>query len=357
MTIREYMKDHLVYLDGGFGTLLQAKGLPAGELPERWNVSHPEEVTAIHRAYYEAGSNIVFTNTFGANSLKFDDKELAAVVYAAVENAKKARETSGGTQEKFIALDISSAGKLLKPYGDLDFEEAVAIYGKTIRLGAAAGVDLVFVETMSDSLDTKAAVLAAKENCDLPVFASNAYGADGKLLTGASPSAMVAMLEGLKVDALGINCSLGPRQMKGIVEEYLKKASLPVILKPNAGLPRQENGKTIYDISEEEFSELVADYTASGVRLIGGCCGTTPSYIEKLVKKTEGIKPVPVTDKGISMVSSYTHAVTFGGKPVLIGERINPTGKKKFKEALRNKDIGYILDEGLKQQENGAQVL
>ncbi|MCR5790620.1 MAG: homocysteine S-methyltransferase family protein, partial [Lachnospiraceae bacterium] len=244
-----------------------------------------------------------------------------------------------------------------KPYGDLDFEEAVAIYGKTIRLGAAAGVDLVFVETMSDSLDTKAAVLAAKENCDLPVFASNAYGADGKLLTGASPSAMVAMLEGLRVDAIGVNCSLGPRQMKGIVEEYLKTASLPVILKPNAGLPRQENGKTIYDISEEEFSELVADYTASGVRLIGGCCGTTPSYIEKLVKKTEGIKPVPVTDKGISMVSSYTHAVTFGDRPVLIGERINPTGKKKFKEALRNKDIGYILDEGLKQQENGAQVL
>ena len=357
MKILDYLKDNVVYLDGGMGTLLQARGLKPGEFPERWNVSHPDDIIEIHKSYYDAGSNIIFTNTFGANSLKFDDEELETLIKAAVENAKKARELSTGKQEKFIALDISSTGKLLKPYGDLDFEDAVSIYAKTVKIGAACGVDLVFIETMSDCYDTKAALLAAKENCDLPVFVSNAYGEDGKLMTGASPAAMVAMLEGMHADAIGANCSLGPAQLKGVVEEYLEYASVPVILKPNAGLPRSEGGRTVYDVFPEEFSLLMEEYVKSGARVVGGCCGTTPDYIRALVEKTANLKPVPVTPKERTLISSYTHVVEFADSPILIGERINPTGKKKFKEALRNNDIGYILGEGITQQEKGAHVL
>lgn len=357
MKILDYMKNNFVYLDGGMGTLLQKRGLQPGELPERWNVSHPDVIVEIQRAYFDAGSNIICSNTFGANSLKFDDAELEAVIRAAIENAKKARALSTGTQEKYIALDIGPMGKLLKPYGDFDFEDAVAVYGKTVRIGAACGVDLIFIETMNDSYDTKAAVLAAKENCDLPVFVSNAYGEDGKLMTGATPAAMVAMLEGMRVDAIGANCSLGPKQLQQVVEEYLHYASVPVLLKPNAGLPRSENGQTVYDVYPEEFSEDVAGYAQAGIRIMGGCCGTTPDYISATVQKTKGMEPKPVTEKGRTLVSSYTHAVEFKDSPILIGERINPTGKKRFKEALRNNDIDYILGEGLTQQEKGAHIL
>ena len=357
MDIVSYLKDHLVFLDGGMGTLLQKRGLKPGELPERWNIAHPEEIIEIHKSYYEAGSNIVIANTFGANPLKFEKEELRSLVTAGVENALRAREESGGDQEKFVGLDIGPLGKLLRPYGDLDFEEAVSLYAETIRIGAAAGADLVFIETMNDSYDTKAAVLAAKEACSLPIFASNAYGEDGKLMTGASPAAMVALLEGLGVCALGANCSLGPAQMKDIVDEYLRTASVPVLLKPNAGLPRSENGKTVYDVYPEEFSQLMEDYVRQGIRLAGGCCGTTPDYIRATVEKAADIPPVPVTDKGITAVSSGTHAVEFGASPILIGERINPTGKKRFKQALREGDIDYILGEGIRQQENGAHVL
>lgn len=357
MKVLDYVKNNLVYLDGGMGTMLQKSGLMPGELPERWNISHPEQIADIHRQYFDAGSNIVNTNTFGANCLKFSDSELEDVIRAAVENAEEARKTSKGTQEKFIALDIGSLGRLLKPYGDFDFDEAVKCYAKTVKIGVKYGVDLIFIETMNDSLDTKAAVLAAKENSDLPVFVSNAYGEDGKLMTGATPAAMVAMLEGLGVDAIGANCSLGPKQLLGVVSEYLKYASVPVILKPNAGLPKSVNGQTVYDVLPKEFADTMCEYVNDGIRILGGCCGTNPEYIALTVEKTSGIAPRPVTNKNITMVSSYTHAVEFKESPVLIGERINPTGKKLFKEALRNNDIDYILNEGLKQQEKGVHIL
>ena len=357
MKVLDYLKENIVYLDGGMGTILQKKGLQPGELPERWNVSHSDVIVEIQKAYYDAGSNIVSTNTFGANSLKFDDAELETLIKAAIDNTRKAREASVGSQEKFIALDIGPIGKLLKPYGDFEFEEAVSVYAKTIKIGAQYGVDLVFIETMNDSYDTKAAVLAAKESCDLPVFVSNAYGEDGKLMTGATPAAMVAMLEGMKVDAIGANCSLGPKQLKNVVDEYLEYASVPVLLKPNAGLPRTENGETVFDVYPDEFSDDLTGYINDGVRIAGGCCGTTPDYIRATVEKTKNIVPKPVTDKGKTLISSYTHAVEFKSSPILIGERINPTGKKKFKEALRNNDIDYILGEGLAQQEKGAHVL
>lgn len=357
MNVLDYLKENIVYMDGGMGTLLQKQGLMPGELPERWNVSHPEVIVDIQKSYFDAGTNIICTNTFGANSLKYDDGELEAVISAAIANAKKAREISRGDQEKFVALDIGSIGKLLKPYGDYDFDDAVECYLETVRLGAKYGVDLIYIETMNDSYDTKAALLAAKENCDLPVFVSNAYGEDGKLMTGASPAAMVAMLEGMGADVIGANCSLGPKQLKGVVEEYLQYASVPLMLKPNAGLPKSENGQTVYDVYPDEFSEDLLSYAKAGVRVLGGCCGTTPDYIRETVNKTKDVRPVAVTDKGKTLISSYTHAVEFRQSPVLIGERINPTGKKRFKEALRENDIDYILGEGLSQQEKGAHVL
>lgn len=357
MNIKDYLKDNLIILDGGMGTLLQKEGLLPGELPERWNISHPDIITKIHRDYFDAGSNVVNTNTFGANILKFDFAELEEIVKSAVSNAKRAREESTSAGEKWIALDIGPSGRMLAPYGDLDFEDAVNVFAQTVKLGVKHGVDLIFIETMSDSYETKAALLAAKENSSLPVFVSNAYGEDGKLMTGASPSAMVSMLEGMRADAIGINCSLGPKALMGVAEEYLKKASVPVILKPNAGLPRVENGKTVYDVLPDEFSEDVKVLIEKGVRIAGGCCGTTPEYIKALTDKVAGHKPVTLSKKNITCVSSYTHSVEFNEKPILIGERINPTGKKRFKEALKSGDMDYILNEGIAQQEKGVHIL
>jgi len=362
MDIREYLKDHIVYQDGGMGTLLQKRGLKSGELPERWNVSHSDVIVELQKAYFDAGANIVSTNTFGANSLKFDDEELKTLIEAAIDNTRRARDLSSGTQEKFVALDIGPIGKLLKPYGDLDFDDAVEIYSKTVKIGAQYGVDLILIETMNDSYDTKAALLAAKENSDLAVFVSNAYGEDGKLMTGASPAAMVAMLEGMHADAIGANCSLGPAQLRGVVEEYLKYASVPVFLEPNAGLPRAVNGETVFDVYPDEFGDIMEEYIRMGVRIAGGCCGTTPDYIKAVVDRTKDQMPEilqgkPLYDKSITCVSSYTHIVEFGDSPILIGERINPTGKKRFKQALRDNDIDYVLGEGIKQQEKGVHIL
>ncbi len=359
MNFRTYLQNELVILDGGMGTLLQEAGLPVGELPERWNITNPDAVTAIHRAYFDAGSNVVNTNTFGANSLKFSADELDGIIRAAVANARRAAEESAGTQEKFVALDIGPTGKMLAPLGDLDFEDAVSVFAAVVRLGVKYGVDLITVETMNDSLETKAALLAVKENSDLPVLVTCAYGADGKLMTGASPEAMVAMLEGMGADAVGVNCSLGPRALAPVVARYLAAASVPVVCKPNAGLPEVVDGKTVYNVSPEDFACDVAMLVHDGARVVGGCCGTTPAHIAALAAEIarQGLVALPVRDKGSTVVSSYTHAVSFGGDPVLIGERINPTGKKRFKEAIAAHDIGYILGEGIREEEAGAQIL
>lgn len=357
MNIKEYIKSNILYLDGGMGTLLQKRGLLPGELPERWNITKPEVIKEIHKAYYDAGSNVVNTNTFGASSLKFGDEELENIIKNAVEIAKTAANESENPSQKWVALDVGPTGKMLKPYGDLDFEDAVSIFSKTIKIGAKYGADLIFIETMNDSYETKAALLAAKESCDLPVFVSNAYGKDGKLMTGASPAAMVAMLEGLCADAIGVNCSLGPKALAPVVLEYLEHSSLPVILKPNAGLPRALGNETVFDVSEAEFAEEVKSLVKAGVRIVGGCCGTTPSYIKETVDATKGQKVAEITKKNKSVISSYTHAVEFGNKPVLIGERINPTGKKRFKEALIQNDLDYILKEGVNQESCGVDAL
>lgn len=357
MKITQYIKDNILYLDGGMGTLLQERGLSAGELPERWNITHPDVISDIHRDYFDAGSNVVNTNTFGANVLKFPLWELDTIVKTAIENARIAAKTSRGTQEKWVALDIGPTGRMLAPLGDLDFEDAVAVFAETVKLGVKYGADLIVIETMNDSLETKAALLAAKENSSLPVFVSNAYGEDGKLMTGASPAAMVAMLEGMGADAIGVNCSLGPKALAPIVEEYLKYASVPVLLKPNAGLPRAIDGKTVFDVLPGEFAEDVTALIKRGVRIAGGCCGTTPAYIAATVMASGDVTPMPIEKKGYTLVSSYTHAVEFGDEPILIGERINPTGKKRFKEALKANDVDYIRGEGIAQQEKGVHIL
>ncbi|MBE7065824.1 MAG: homocysteine methyltransferase [Ruminococcaceae bacterium] len=357
MNILDYVKNYITFLDGGMGTLLQSAGLKPGEKPELWNITNPEVIQKIHCDYFDAGSNIVVTNTFGANTLKFSEEELEKIIFAAVENARIAKEKSVSAKEKFIALDIGPLGKLLKPLGDMDFETAVSIFAQTVKIGVSAGVDLIFIETMTDSLETKAALLAAKENTTLPVFVSNAYGEDSKLMTGASPEAMVYMLEGMGADAIGLNCSYGPKEMSETAKRIVNAASIPVLFKPNAGLPEEIDGKTVFNVSPMDFATQVREAVKNGVRIIGGCCGTTPEYIKALNDLIADVIPLPVEKKDTTAVTSYTKAVVFDSKPILIGERINPTGKKRFKQALIENDIDYILQEGINQQDKGVDIL
>ena len=354
MTIREEIGKRILFFDGGMGTLLQEQGLQAGELPETWNLKNPEPIIQIHKAYLAAGADIILANTFGANRFKYGE-DLEKIVTAGVANAKKAVAESG--KKAYVALDIGSTGKLLKPMGTLDFEEAVGVFAEIIRVGEKAGADLILIETMSDTYELKAAVLAAKENSTLPIMATVIFDESKKMLTGASPQVVVSLLEGLGVDALGINCGLGPKQMKEIVKELLKYASIPVIVNPNAGLPRSENGKTVFDVGAEEFAQDMEEIVTMGAWFAGGCCGTTPVHIQAMVEKCKEITPVPITPKNYTFVTSYSTAVELGGRPVIIGERINPTGKSKFKQALRDHNIDYILEEGVKQEDSGAHIL
>lgn len=356
----ERLGKELLYFDGGMGTLLQSKGLKPGELPEVWNLEHTEEIVDIHRQYYEAGSDIVLTNTFGANALKFHDSKYALkdIVTAAVANVKKAASLGvHDGREVYTALDIGPTGKLLKPMGDLAFEDAYEAFKEVVKYGEDAGVDLIHIETMSDTYEVKAAVLAAKENTDLPVFATMIFDEKGKLLTGGDVPSVVAMLEGLRVDALGINCGMGPEQMLPILSEIMEYTSIPVIVKPNAGLPKQRDGEVYYDVVPRQFAQTMQKVLQLGASVIGGCCGTTPEHIRVMIQGVQSRqlqRPVPT---GKTIVSSYGKAVLLGQKPMIIGERINPTGKKKFKQALKEHDMDYILKEGITQQDRGAHIL
>ncbi len=351
MNILQKIRNGITYVDGGAGTLLQSWGLQAGELPEMWNLTNPDKIIKMHRLYLEAGAEIITACTFGANRLKFDNLE--EIITSAIKNARTACEG----YDAYIALDVGPLGKMLEPLGDLPFEEAVAIFSETVKIGAKAGADLILIETINDAYEAKAALLAAKESCDLPVFVTTVYDENQKLMTGADPVSMVALLEGLGADAIGMNCSLGPRQMKEIVPILAKYASVPIIVNPNAGLPRSENGKTVFDVDAEEFSDIMCEIVADGATIIGGCCGTTPEHIRLTVEKTKALPFRLPEKKNHTLVSSYTHAVEIGEIPVIIGERINPTGKKRFKEALRENDINYILNEAIAQNKKGVSVL
>lgn len=334
------------FFDGSMGTMLQSAGLEAGELPELWNLTNKEKVLEIHNAYAQAGSEFITTNTFGANRLKFDNAD--EIIKAGVALAK--------STGKRVALDIGPTGKLLKPMGDLDFNDAVDIFAQMINAGKD-GADVVLIETMSDTYEIKAAVLAAKENCNLPVFVTMIFDEKGRLLTGADIKSAVTMLEGLGIDAIGFNCGLGPKQMLALVEEIRRWTELPIIVQPNAGLPESVNGKTVFNVSPEEFAMYMKKCAELGVSYLGGCCGTTPKHIEEMINACKEIPASIPEKKNFTLVSSYSETVEIGTKPVVIGERINPTGKKLFKEALRRNDIDYIIKEGVSQKEAGAHIL
>ena len=338
--------------DGGTGSLLFEAGLTPGIAPETWNIERPEVLRDIHARYFEAGADYVMANTFGANRIKLKDCKysLEEVISAAIKNAKAAGSGK-------VALDIGPTGKLLKPLGDLDFEDAVETFAEVVRIGVKAGADVIHIETMSDTYELKAAVIAAKENSNLPVFCTVVFDEKGKLLTGADIPTVVALLEGLGVDAIGMNCGLGPIQMKELARKMVEVSSLPVIINPNAGLPRVVDGKTTYDIDADTFAKTMEEIANLGVWAVGGCCGTTPEHIAKTAALCKNITPKPIENKKRCVVSSYNKAVVIDGDPIIVGERINPTGKKRFKEALKSNDMDYILREGIAQVKAGAHVL
>lgn len=356
MLFKDLLGKKTLFFDGAMGTMLQAAGLKPGELPELWNFTHADEVEKIHAAYLNAGADIIKTNTFGANRLKFagTDIKTADVVTQAVKIAKKACASKPGS---FVALDLGPTGKLLAPYGDLPFEEAVSIYAEIVTAGVAAGADLILIETMSDTYEMKAALLAAKENSSLPVVCTMTLDEDGKLLTGGDITAATIMLEGLGADAIGFNCGLGPAQMQKLLPQLVAATDLPLVLNPNAGLPKEVEGKTVFDVSADEFAALMYNMAKNGaLAVMGGCCGTTPAHIAALVNKCKQIVP-QARDCDLTAVAAYGSAVIIGKKPVIIGERINPTGKPRLKQAILDGDYDYICRLGLEQIDSGAAIL
>ena len=343
-------RKEFVYLDGAMGTMLFDKGLKMGEIPELLNLTKPEWIIDIHRQYIEAGSDIVYANTFGANRYKLSrsGKTVDEVVRAAIRNAKQAAQGANA----YVALDVGPIGQLLEPAGTLSFEEAYDIFREIVIAGEEA--DLIVFETMTDLYELKAAVLAAKENSDKPVITTMTFERNGRTFTGCSVSAMAYTLEGLGVDAMGINCSLGPKELMPLVEELAKDTSLPIVLKPNAGLPDTITGE--YSIDEYEFAELMTELIPLGVKIVGGCCGTSPAFIRELKKafdERQYRKPLP----SLKSVCCTPANTVFIDQPRVIGERINPTGKKRFKEALLNNDIDYILSQAIEQVHAGADIL
>lgn len=346
------MADKIIYLDGAMGTMLQKNGLVAGHSPELLCITEPEKIQNIHRAYVEAGSDIIYANTFGANSYKLQrtGENAHTVVTKAVECAKNATK---GTNCK-VALDIGPIGQLLEPYGTLAFESAYEIFKEMVVAGVNAGAEVVVIETMTDLYEVKAAVLAVKENSNLPVYVTMTFEPNGRTFTGCSVEAMVMTLEGLGVDAMGVNCSLGPKELMPIVERICNLTTLPVIVKANAGLPDPATSE--YDINADEFAKLMQEYLKMGVSIMGGCCGTTPEYIKEIIKLTSGKTPAKRTVTKKSQICSPTNVVNIDGVRI-IGERINPTGKKRFQQALKEGDMDYILHQAVEQADAGAHIL
>lgn len=338
--------DKIKFFDGGMGTMLQAAGLKAGQLPETLNITNKEMILAVHRAYADAGCEYITANTFGANCLKFENYD--EIIKAGIELAKSVG--------KKVLLDIGPMGKLLKPMGELAFDDAIDIFAKTVIAGKD-DADAVLIETMSDTYEIKAAVLAAKENCDLPIIVTMIFDEKARLLTGADIKTAVTMLESLGVDVIGLNCGLGPKQMIEYVKELRKWTSLPIAIQPNAGLPVSVNGKTVFNVEPEEFAQDMKEIAKLGVSYLGGCCGTTPEHIRQMIALCKDIPANVPEPKNYCLVSSYSETVDLGEKPKIIGERINPTGKKLFKEALRRNDIDYIIKEGIAQRDAGAHIV
>lgn len=344
-------EEYLVF-DGAMGTMLQAAGLEAGELPELLCLTSPDEVTAIHRAYVEAGSQAVTTNTFGANARKLGDAASVREVFAAAVSCVRAAGA------RYVAADIGPTGALLAPLGTMSFDEAYDLFAEQVRAAVEAGADIILIETMADLLETKAAVLAAKENSRLPVFATMTFGEDGRTFLGTSPRIAALTLSSLGVQALGVNCSLGPDDLRPLVDEMLEVATCPVMVQANAGLPHVEDGRTVFSVSADAYAESVAGMVEAGVRIVGGCCGTNPAYIANVADIVRDKRPARPFARPLCSVTSAQEAVVLEGRHVAtIGERINPTGKKRLKEALRSGDSDYIINEAIAQTEAGADIL
>ena len=368
---REALRNGFVFLDGSMGALLQSSRDEVGidwKTPEELNLSKPEVIRKIHGRYLDSGANVVLTNTFGGTSVKLAEYGLDADLVA-TRATEIAREAVAGRKDAFVAIDLGPTGKLLEPMGRFTFDEAYETFARLARAGEAAGADLAVIETMSDLYELKAAVLAVKENTSLPVIASATFQSNGRMLTGADPAVVVATMEGLGVDAVGVNCVGDPDEVKALAREFYRHASIPVFVEPNAGIPVVENGKTVFRIEPESFADTLASCAASGARVLGGCCGTTPDHIKAMSARVSALAPLPVTEKGLTVVTSWSQAVAIGAKAgsgtpaspvtgaVIVGERINPTGKKKFREAILAGDINYVLAEGKAQLDAGAHVL
>lgn len=352
--------NRILIFDGAMGTMLQERGLKAGQFPELLNITSAELIEDIHREYLEAGADVVSANTFGANLFKAESvgRPLEDLIVPAVKAAHRAVSACGG--RKFVALDIGPCGRVLQPTGDLSFEEAVELFARTVRVGSEAGADLILLETFTDLYELKAAVLAARENSSLPVLATMSFEENGSSFFGTGLESMVLTLEGLGVQALGLNCSLGPKQLVPLVEKIMALSSLPVILQPNAGLPVVRDGVGGYDVTPGEFALYARDFARQGVRIVGGCCGTTPRHIAETrgaVEEVTSAWPGVASRKLGSAICTPSKVVRFGDDAVIIGERLNPTGKRALQEALRAGDVGYLLREAVKQQEQGAHVL
>lgn len=359
MSIRDILGKRVLFFDGAMGTMLQKNGMKGGEIPELLNITNPELIYNIHEEYLKSGADIITTNTFGANALKSDEigQSLDIIIAAAVGSAKKAANNySTPEKPRFAAFDIGPTGRLLEPLGDLSFDECYKSFKKPAMLAEQCGADLVIIETMSDTLEAKAAVLAVKENTNLPVFLTMTFDESYKTLTGGDVTVMSAMFEALGVDCIGINCGLGPKQIAEMMSDLARVSSIPIMAQPNAGLPQIINGKTVYDVNPHTFALECEKIASLGASALGGCCGTTPGHIAELVKTCSKYTPV-IEEKDFTVVTSYSKAVYLDNRPVIIGERINPTGKKKFQQALREQDIDYILNEAFSQRDAGAHIL
>ena len=359
MTITDLLKKGVAFLDGAMGTQLQLKGLQPGEVPELWNLTRPRDVQDIHASYFAAGSDIVYSNTFGASPAKYHgDAPLKDVIAAAIANAKAAAPAG-----KFVALDVGPTGRLLKPAGDFEFDAAYDSFAEQIRLGTEAGADLITIETINDTYELKAALLAAKENSNLPVIATVSLSEDGKLLTGGDVDCVAALFDALKPDACGFNCGLGPDKLLPFVKRLAERVSIPIVVKANAGMPRVVDGKTHFDVGPEAFAKDIASCVEAGASIVGGCCGTTPDHIRAvtnlLASKSTQTPKHPNTQTPVpTVISSYSRCVELPlDDSLIIGERINPTGKKKLKEAYKSGDTGYILREAIAQADAGAHIL
>lgn len=350
-SIIEYLKDNVVCFDGAMGTEIIKKGLKLGEVPELYNVENREIIKDIHKSYVMAGCDVITANTFGANRLKLKDTNYSVeeIIKSGIEIAK---EASDG---RIIALDVGPLGQMLSPLGTLEFDEAYSIFKEQVIAGEKYGADLILIETMSDLQELRIALLAAKENTELPVFCTMSFESNGRTFMGCSIEAMAVTLENM-ADAIGINCSLGPKEMAPIVNKLTELTNAYIIVQPNAGLPRIVDDKSIYDIDAENFSEYALEFVKSGVNIIGGCCGTTPEHIKNVVQKVKDLKPKAKYAVDKFCACSPSRVVEINQVRV-IGERINPTGKKAFKDALLNNDIDYILRQGIIQMDAGADML